>query len=153
MATTPFYPPVGFLFKVSFPDDENDSDFQEVTGLSVSLETLSVNEGGQNLFSHQLPLRLKPERLVLKRGLKVSSGLQQWCREALEDFSFSPRNLHIHLYDPSTHESMGNPLVSWYIVHAIPVKWSVSTFNAMNSELAIETIELNYNFFTKSFPV
>ncbi len=84
MATTPFYPPVGFLFKVSFPDDENDSDFQEVTGLSVSLETLSVNEGGQNLFSHQLPLRLKPERLVLKRGLKVSSGLQQWCLEAVE---------------------------------------------------------------------
>ena len=147
-----YYPPVGFLFKVQIDDlPDSDSAFQEVTGLTATIETQQVIEGGENRFVHQLPLRVKSERLVLKRGLKVSSGLLDWCRKAVEEFSFSPKNIHIHLLDPGADNPNDNILMSWHVIHAYPLKWSVSAFNAMENNLAIETIELQYNHFTKSF--
>ncbi len=148
-----YRPPVGFFFKVAIgglPDSE--SDFQEVTGLTASIETQQVIEGGENRFVHNLPLRVKSEKLILKRGLKVNSGLLSWCRKAIEEFSFSPKDIDIFLLDPGAANPSDNILMSWHIVHAYPVKWSVSAFNAMENNLAIETIELQYNFFTKSHP-
>ena len=150
MATGPFYPPVGYFFKVNIDGlPDSDSDFQEVTGLSVSVETQSVVEGGENRFVHQLPLRAKADRLVLKRGLNVNAQLQNWCRQAIEDFSFSPRTIHVMLLDPAAPDV---PLAAWQVINAYPVKWSVSAFNAQENNLAIETIEIQYNYFTRSFP-
>jgi phage tail-like protein len=37
--------------------------------------------------------------------------------------------------------------MTWNVVHAYPIKWSVSEFNAEKSQLAIESIELAYNYF------
>ncbi|QRR00613.1 phage tail protein [Dyadobacter sandarakinus] len=148
-----FYPPVGFYFKVSidgFPEAE--ADFQEVAGLVMMLETLALREGGENRFTHQLPLRTSSDKLVLKRGFKVSSALHDWCSQAIGEFSFSPKDLDIFLLDPALPDSLHNPLVAWHVVHAYPVKWSVSPFNAMNNELVIESVELQYHYFTKSFP-
>ncbi|MEZ4858757.1 MAG: phage tail protein [Flavobacteriaceae bacterium] len=34
------------------------------------------------------------------------------------------------------------------MVHAYPVKWNVSDLNAEENKIAIETIELAYNYFT-----
>lgn len=144
------YPPVGFYFKVrvdNMPD--SDSDFQEVSGLSMSLELQAVKEGGENRFTHQLPLPAKAEQLVLKRAIKVGSPLVNWCRKAIEEFSFRPFNLHVFLLDVEATGAEPKPLVTWYIVHAYPVKWEISGLNAMNNDLAIETIQLNYNYFTR----
>jgi phage tail-like protein len=149
-----FFLPVSFYFKITIAGFDAESDFQEVTGLTMSIDTVALNEGGQNLYVHNLPIRAKPERLVLKRGLKVSSDMANWCREAIEEFSFRPKDIQISLLDPRTQENQGpqSPLASWYLTNAFPVKWSVSNFNAMNNEVAIETIELQYHRFTKSFP-
>ena len=40
------------------------------------------------------------------------------------------------------------PLVSWNVVHAYPVKWAVEDFNAEESKLVVESVELTYNYFT-----
>jgi phage tail-like protein len=149
-----YYPPVGFYFKVTidgFPEAE--ADFQEVTGLSMTLETQAVKEGGENRFVHQLPVRTMSDKLVLKRGLKVSSSLLSWCSQAIEEFSFSPKNIDIFLLDPGRPDSLNNPLAAWHVTHAYPVKWAATGLNAMNNELVIETIEIQYQYFTKSFPV
>lgn len=147
-----FYPPVSFYFKISVHGFDTESDFQEITGLSMNVDTVALNEGGQNLYVHNLPTRAKSERLVLKRGLKVSSSLINWCKKAIEEFSFSPKNIDIFLLDPGAPDSSNNILASWHLTNAFPVKWSLSSLNAMNNELAIETIELQYHRFTKSFP-
>ena len=152
MASGPYYPPGGFYFRVSIDGmPEADSAFQEVTGLSVSVETQSITEGGENRFVHQLPLRAKADRLVLKRGLTIGSGLLTWCRQAVEEFSFSPRTIYVFLLDPSRPDAATNPLVAWQLINAYPVKWSVSAFNAEENSLAVETIEIQYNYFTKVF--
>ena len=152
MASIVFYPPVSFYFKISIDGSDADSDIQEITGLTMSIDTTPLNEGGQNLYVHNLPTRAKSERLVLKRGLKVSSSLLTWCKKAIEEFSFSPKDIDIFLLDPGTHGNTNNIVASWHLTNAFPVKWSLSSLNAMNNELAIETIELQYHRFTKSFP-
>jgi phage tail-like protein len=145
------HPPVGFYFKVVIEGmPESDSEFQELTGLSVSLDTQTVKEAGENRFSYQLPMPAKSDPLILKRGIKVSSKLAEWCRKAVEEFSFAPKNLHVFLLD--TEGGAGGepkPLLSWYLVNAYPTKWEVTGLNAMNSEIAVETIQINYNYFKR----
>lgn len=94
------YPPTSFSFIVNgiSTTEGIDSRFQSVSGLSTEVGTEEYAEGGENRFVHQLPLRPKYQNLVLKRGLIVNSGLIQWCRNAMEDFDFEPRDLIVSLY-------------------------------------------------------
>jgi phage tail-like protein len=137
-----YYPPLGFHFKVEFADLSGEYQFQSVSGLNVEFETEQVAEGGENRFKHKLPVSTRYPNLVLKRGIRVDSALTKWCREALEDFDIKPTNITISLLNEE-HE----PLMTWNVVHAYPIKWSVSEFNAEKSQLAIESIELAYNYF------
>lgn len=141
-----YYPPVSFHFKVEFTgieEQETDMQFQSVSGLSVDIETEEFAEGGENRFKHKFPVRTKFPNLILKRGMVTSSKLIDWCRDAIESFQFQPVDLTVKLLNEK-HE----PLVTWNIVHAYPVKWSVSDLNAEESKLTVETIELAYNYFT-----
>jgi len=140
-----YYPPVGFHFSVEFTKidtSKNDHQFQSVSGLSVDLETEEVAEGGENRFKHKIPVRTKYPNLVLKRGVLIDSKVIKWCRKALEDFEILPIDITVKLLDEK-HE----PLQTWSIAHAYPVKWSVADFNAEENKLVIETLELSYNYF------
>ena len=137
-----YYPPLGFHFKVEFANLGGEYQFQSVSGLNVELETEQIAEGGENRFKHKLPVSTRYPNLVLKRGIRVDSALTKWCREALENFDIKPTNITISLLNEN-HE----PLMTWNVVHAYPIKWSVSEFNAEKSQLAIESIELAYNYF------
>ncbi|QDH80420.1 phage tail protein [Echinicola soli] len=145
-----FYPPSSFHFQVSFSQKgdqfskKKDHAFQSVSGLSVDIDTEEFAEGGENRFKHKFPVKTKYPNLVLKRGLLVDSELISWCRDAIENFVFQPLDVTVSLLNEE-HE----PLISWNIVHAYPVKWSVEDFNAEESKLAIESLELAYNYFTK----
>lgn len=139
------YPPVSFHFKVEFngiSSQDNDVQFQSVSGLSVDIETEEFAEGGENRFKHKLPVRSKFPNLILKRGLVTDSEVIKWCRNAIESFQFEPVDLTVKLLNEN-HE----PLITWNVVHAYPVKWSVADLNAEESKIAIETIELAYNYF------
>lgn len=141
-----YYPPVGFYFRVTFTgvsDQDLDTRFQSVSGLSVDMQTESIKEGGENRFEHVLPIRSSYQNLTLKRGLMVSSKIIDWCRDALENLIVEPADILVELLN-----SEGNALQSWNVVHAWPKKWSVSDFNAESNTVVIETLELNYNYFT-----
>ncbi|MFV0591118.1 MAG: phage tail protein [Draconibacterium sp.] len=142
---TGYYPPIGFHFSVEFSEisaNGKEQQFQSVTGLSVDIDTEEIAEGGENRFKHKIPVRTKYPNLVLKRGLLVDSEVIKWCRDAVENFQFKPTGIIVKLLNEK-HE----PLVSWSIVHAYPVKWSLGDLNAEESKLAIETLELTYNYF------
>ncbi|GJL83493.1 MAG: hypothetical protein DHS20C01_31270 [marine bacterium B5-7] len=143
---TEYYPPASFHFRVEFLDIatiSNDVLFQSVSGLTGTMETETVKEGGENRFSHVLPVRSQYSDLVLKRGVLKDSGIITWCREALESFSFQPITVLVHLLNDK-HE----PLITWNIVHAWPKKWSTADLNAEQNSILLETLELSYNFFT-----
>lgn len=144
-----YSPPVGFHFRVEFLNIQDVADdvlFQSVSGLTVTMETESVKEGGENRFEHVMPVRSKYSDLVLKRGVLVKSDVIAWCRNAVENFVFEPTTVLVHLLNKE-HE----PLITWTVVHAWPKKWTVADLDSEKSSVLIETLELNYNFFTVTY--
>ena len=141
----PTYPPVGFHFLVKFeisPETTDDTRFQEVTGLEAEMEMESFTEGGQNRFTWQLPKRTRYADITLKRGLFIKSPIITWCRDALENFVFAPANITISLLN-----EQHAPIMSWYVVSAIPKRWTVSGFNAEENSIVVESITLSYRYF------
>jgi phage tail-like protein len=142
----PYYPPVGFHFRVEvlgLPANDLDSRCSEVSGLSVEVGTEEVAEGGENRFIQKYPTRAKYPDLVLKRGLVMNSEVWKWARQCIEDYRIEPKNVDIKLLNDS-HE----PLMTWHVVGAYPTKWSVSDLNASSNAIVIESLQLYYQFFT-----
>jgi phage tail-like protein len=138
--------PVVFHFKVEFGPNSADQDirFQEVTGLSAEVTTEELREGGLNEYAHRIPTGAKYGNLVLKRGLVNDSEIAEWCRDAVENFVFAPKDVTVTLLNEE-HE----PLATWSFRRAYPVKWSVSDFKAQENALAVESLELAYSNFRK----
>ena len=141
-----FILPVAFHFSVSFAGSGiqvRDAAFQEVSGLDSSLELEPVQEGGENRFVHQLPKRVTQTNLKLRRGLTDrQSGLYNWCRATLEGNYARPiqtKDIVVNLLDQQQ-----DPVASWSIGNAFPVKWTLGGFDAMRNEIAVETVELSF---------
>ncbi|MCJ8208323.1 phage tail protein [Mucilaginibacter sp. RS28] len=143
-----YYPPVGFYFKVNVigVSGSNEGNFQEVSGLNIKLETQEVKEGGENRYAHRLPSPPKFQNIVLKRGLTTSSALITWAKAAVEQFTFSPKTVVINLMDENA-----SPLASWNIKNAYPVALQFSDFKAQENGIVIETIDLAFDYFTRTF--
>jgi len=142
---TDYYPPWGFHYRVEFGVSRNKNDvrFQMVSGLTVEYDMEEYKEGGENRFTHKLPVRTKYSDLVLKRGMLTESEVIDWFFRALRDREFQPTDLNIVLMNEKSE-----PLRTWKIAHAIPKKWQVSDLNASENSLVIETMELSYRYFT-----
>jgi phage tail-like protein len=142
---TGYTPPTAFYFSVKFAGfDEMDSSFQEASGLKVTVGTVEKKEGGDNNFVHHLPTPPKFDNLVLKRCLLKSSKLDKWCRDAIEDFKFDPKDIKLALLGAN-----GGILASWSIIKAFPISWELSNLNSTSNQLAIETLTLKYRLFRK----
>jgi phage tail-like protein len=88
-------------------------------------------------------VRTKYSDLVLKRGMLNDSTVIKWFLAAFQHREFTPADVSVILMN-----EQGDPLRTWNVVHAIPKKWLVSDFNANESSIVIETMELTYRYFT-----
>jgi len=141
------YPPTGFHFRVDFDGLGNaarDTGFREVSGITASVSETTYEEGGENRFVHRLPERITYENLVLKRGVLKGSELIGWFRDSMESYRFDPKSVLVTLLNEE-HE----PLEAWNFINAYPVKWSVESFDAMSNEVAVETIELAFQYYRR----
>ncbi len=151
MAQAEFYPPRGFYFQLQFCTSASarDNAFQEVSGLTVEIETEDVREGGQNMYKHKLPTVARYSNLVLRRGfVSMGSPLATWCNETLllADFTKPIQTTDVQL---DLLNDKGEPLATWAFMEAWPVKWSLSDFKSQDNALAIETLELAYSVFLR----
>lgn len=140
-----YYPPWGFYYKVEFGTVKNKNDirFQAVSGLSVEYDMEEFKEGGENRFTHKLPVRTKYADLVLKRGMLTDSEVTNWFLAAFRDREFTAKDISVILMNEKSE-----PLRTWNIVHAIPKKWLVTDLNANDNAIVVETLELMYRYFT-----
>jgi len=143
-----YYPPVGFHFRVEFGSispDGADIRFQSVSGINASVpNSESYAEGGENRFTHRLPVRASYENLVLKRGMLVGSELIGWFRDALEGFIFKPQKITVWLLN-ADHKA----LETWEFYNAWPTKWNIDGFDAEKGAIVIETVEFSYQYFKR----
>src|SRR5512134_2509855 len=95
-----YTPPVGFHFRVEFDlagAGDADIRFREVSGLTMELEEETLNEGGENRFSHKLPVRGRYPDLVLKRGLLTNTGVRAWIQDAVQNLIIAPTTIWVTL--------------------------------------------------------
>jgi len=142
-----YYPPPVFHFKVEVegiarPSD-NDVRFSEAGGLSMEAATEEVAEGGENRYVQKYPVRAKYPELVLKRGVLVGSPVFEWMRACIQDFKIEPKSVFVKLLDKE-HQ----PLMTWHLVNAYPTKWAIGDLNATSNAVAVETLQLFYQYFT-----
>ena len=136
-------PILGLHFKVSFPGDpklNGDYAFQEVTGLGVSLDFETLEEGGNTFFTYNLPKKTKNEKIVLKRAVLESDhakNIIKWAESALYDFDFKPLEVNVILLNDKNA-----PIRGWSFSYVIPSKIEYSGINAVSQSMVIETLEL-----------
>jgi phage tail-like protein len=114
--------------------------FQRVSGLSANVEMATLNEGGENLFTHRLPRRVTYSNLVLERGFVVGSPLNIELNAAMSLFKFLPSNVMVTLLSEE-----GIPVSGWMFIKAFPVRWQTADLNAGEDRVLIDTLELAYS--------
>jgi phage tail-like protein len=150
-----YYPPACFHFKVELngvdgADSDAEQRFQEVSGLSVEVETETLHEGGENRFEYKLPKRAKYPNLILKRGLLKGSAFLDWFKSAMNTYfivvvyDFKPADITITLLDEADE-----PVAVWNVVQAYPLKWSMSDLRSSENAVVVESMELAYQYFER----
>ena len=150
-----YYPPACFHFKVELngvdgADSDSEQRFQEVSGLSVEVETETLGEGGENRFEYKLPKRAKYPNLILKRGLLKGSAFLDWFKSAMNTYfivavyDFKPADITITLLDEADE-----PVAVWNVVQAYPLKWSMSDLRSSENAVVVESMELAYQYFER----
>jgi phage tail-like protein len=129
---------VTFLVGGAFPNPI-DIRFSKVSGLSHTVTTEPLKEGGQNLYTHRLPGRVDYGNLTLERGMVSVSPLLLEFNAAMSLFKFFPSNVIVALLSEKKA-----PIAAWLFFKAYPVKWSTSDLDATKEELLIDSLELAY---------
>lgn len=134
-----------FLFEV---DGVVIGRFMEISGLEVEVGVESVEEGGENGYTHKLPGRMSWPNLVLKRGITQSDGLLDWLNKSSGDgFTGQGNKLKrstaaITLVGPG-----GKRLRAWNFDGAFPIKWRGPSFAADSGDMAVEELEITHHGF------
>ncbi|OGO00143.1 MAG: phage tail protein [Chloroflexi bacterium RBG_13_51_52] len=140
-------PPVGYYFQVTFfaggvIPNPLDIRFQKVSGITATVDTETLNEGGENLCTYHLPKGITYENLKLERGMVIGSPLNIEFNAAMSLFQFAPSNVMVSLL---SEKSL--PIANWLFLKAFPVKWAVSDLDATANAIVVDTMELAFTRF------
>jgi len=110
--------------------------FTECSGLQLEVEVQDYPEGGLNTYIHKLPGRTRQNNIILKRGI-VDPLVWQWIFEISSGF-FTARSGSIVVQDLAGQI----PVMTYNFQDAFPLKWTGPELNAMQNNVAMETLEL-----------
>jgi phage tail-like protein len=128
-----------FFFVAGVLPNPLDIRFQKVSGLQSRVELRNVQEGGENLYTHRLPVRVGYDNLVLERGFVVGSLLNLEFNAAMSLFQFLPSNVMVTLFSEDAI-----PLAAWMFIKAYPVRWATADLDGSSDKILIDTLELAY---------
>lgn len=149
-ARTASNPLPGFRFAVAFAESEQPAGalaqggvdklvagFSEVSGLDASIEIHEYKEGGRNDFVHKFATRATFGNLSFKRGVAVTQELWSWYdRVRRGSYGLRRSILIAHL------DYAGEVALVWYAARALPTKYTGPSWNAGQSSVAIESIDV-----------
>lgn len=131
-----------------FVDGIRMGSFREVSGLELKVEVVTIEEGGENGFVHQLPGRMTWPNLVLKRGVTRDNSLVKWIQETSGAAFEKKKKLDRRTMALVLASSAGIPLRSWSFEDAFPVRWAGPEFSLTRDEFITEEIEIAHHGFT-----
>jgi phage tail-like protein len=114
--------------------------FTQCTGLGMRVDTISYAEGGNSKIYH-VPGRTRCDPVTLRYGLTQSHELWDWINTITKGTAPVPRkNIQIILLDSDGVTEK----VRWTLYNAWPCAWRGASLDALQSEVAIESVEFVY---------
>jgi phage tail-like protein len=136
------YPLPKFHFQVEWGGTQ--IGFTEVSGLDVETEVIEYRHGASPEYSKiKMPGLHKFSNITMKRGtFKSDNEYYNWYNTVKLN-TIERRDITIKLLDEN-HE----PVVTWKVINAWPVKVQSTDLKADGNEVAIESIELAHEGLT-----
>jgi phage tail-like protein len=135
-------PSVGVCFGLVI-DQHDLGAFMTCDGLSLEIDVKMFEEGGNNLFVHQLPGRIKYQNIKLTRPVNGdSSKVRSW----LASMNGQIRRTTAEI---TAMTAKGDKVCSWGLIGVIPVRWQGPSFSAESPSVATETLEFAHHGFIK----
>ena len=118
--------------------------FTEVSGLEIDIDVVEFRDGADpNQSAHKMPGITRYKNIVLKRGIvKGDNDFFNWINTKNLN-QVERRDIVIKLLNEN-HD----PVMSWRVRNAFPVKFTGPVLNANSSEVAIEALELAHEGLT-----
>lgn len=129
-------------------DGREVGEFAEASGLELTVETVTYEEGGQNGYAHQLPGRMTWPNLVLRRGITENRALLDWVmRSSGEGFAAEGNKVTRSTAAVTLVGADGTRLRAWEFDGAFPVRWSGPNLSASSDDVAVEELEIAHHGF------
>lgn len=135
-------PGVQLYFKVTVDKSHVLGLFTACDGLGVEVVMEQREEGGNNDFIHQLPVRMKYTNLKLTRPFdRDTAMIARWFA--------SMSGKIVRTTAAVTAQTADNlPIGTWSFTGVLPVRWQGPSFSVESAKVATETLELAHHGFT-----
>ena len=153
-----FYPLTKMNFVVSVSDGSSTSTaraaFSEVTGVEATVDVIEFRQGNsESLSPVKVPGLVKHGNITLKFGYTLNNNFKDWvikCVSSTREGLYRA-NVTIELIDTTTKASpitltttSSDTRNAWVLKNAWVTKYTAPDLNAMQSEIAIESVEIAY---------
>lgn len=112
--------------------------FTECAGLEMSLDVEEYREGGRNGETLQFPTRVRWSKITLKKGMGAGTALWDWHYGFVTGAGKRRDGLVVLMND------LHLPAHIWYFRRGLPTRYSGPSLTAMQSAVAIESIEITH---------
>ena len=146
------YPLTKMNFVVHVDNIDGSAAFSEVTGIEASVDVIEFRQGNANsLAPVKIPGLVKHGNVTLKFGYTLDSAFKTWIQECVSEVRGQmPRyNVQIEMIDinggaPQQISTAITGTRVWVLTNAWVTKYQAPDLNALQSEVAIETVEIAY---------
>jgi phage tail-like protein len=136
-------PALSVCFTVTI-DQHDLGAFMTCDGLALEVAVEQREEGGNNMFVHQLPGRIKYSNVKFTRPVNADSAkVRDWLASLTNGVTRTTAEIVAMTSD-------GQPVASWGLTGVIPVKWQGPSFSFDSPKVATETLELAHHGFLSS---
>jgi phage tail-like protein len=111
--------------------------FTECSGLGIKVQVIKYREGGTNQVIRCIPGPVEYADIILRYGLTASRDLWDWLMTAVQG-KVDRKNVSILLLDSDGVAEV----MRWDLVNTWIAEWRGSVLNAMQREVAIESLTL-----------
>ena len=136
-------PALSVCFAVTI-DQHDLGAFMTCEGLAVEVTVEQREEGGNNLYVHQLPGRIKYTNVKFTRPVNAESAkVRDWLASMSSGVTRTTAEI-------TALTSDGQKVASWGLTGVFPVKWQGPSFSLDSPKVATETLELAHHGFLSS---
>ena len=121
--------------------------FKECSGLNGEIQVETYREGGVNDYEHKLPGFATYGNLTLKSGVASAMAFWKWFHDTTMGYPIVRKQVSVILYNHRSDGKLGEGM-RWNLLDAFPVKWEGPSFNASDTNVVMQSLELAHHGIT-----